>query len=82
MTLCIPEMITNTLCTLSTNTTGELDVLGHDGDAFGMDSAQVGILKQTHQVSFTGLLQQQRLDLMMRSKNYQLQQNSVQVPDP
>lgn len=56
MTLCIPEMTTNTLCTLSTNTTGELDVLGHDGDTFGMDSAQVGILKQTHQVSFTGLL--------------------------
>merc|ERR1712135_24475 len=44
------------LCTLSTNTTSQLDVLGHDGDPLGVDGTQVGVLKQTHQVSFTGLL--------------------------
>jgi hypothetical protein len=35
------------LSTLSTDTAGQLDVLGHDGDTLGMDGTQVGILKQT-----------------------------------
>ena len=48
---------TNCLSSLSTDSAGQLDVLGHDGDTLGMDSTQVGILKQTNQVSFTGLLQ-------------------------
>ncbi|TRY78828.1 hypothetical protein TCAL_12416, partial [Tigriopus californicus] len=45
------------LGTLTTDAAGELDVLGHDGDAFGVDSAQVGVLKETHQVGLGGLLQ-------------------------
>ena len=45
------------LSTLSTDTAGQLDVLGHDGDTLGMDGTQVGILKQTDQVSLTGLLE-------------------------
>merc|ERR1712087_206211 len=44
------------LCSLPTDTTGELDVLGHDGDTLGVDGAQVGVLEQTHQVSLAGLL--------------------------
>ena len=45
------------LSTLSTDTAGKLDVLGHDGDTLGMDGTQVGILKQTDKVSLTGFLE-------------------------
>merc|ERR1712141_591211 len=53
---CQWEMKLITLCTLSKNTTGQLNILGHDGDTLGVDGAQVGVLEETHQVSFTGLL--------------------------
>ena len=36
------------LSTLSTDTAGQLDVLGHDGHTLGVDGAQVGVLKQTN----------------------------------
>ena len=39
---------------LSADAAGELDVLGHDGDALGVDGAQVGVLEQPDQVSLTG----------------------------
>ena len=42
---------------LAADTAGQLDVLGHDGHTLGVDSAQVGVLEQTHQVSLSGLLQ-------------------------
>ena len=45
------------LGTLSTDPPGELDVLGHDGDPLGVDGTQVGILKETNQVSLRGLLE-------------------------
>lgn len=45
------------LCTLSPNSPGQLNVLGHDGNPLCMDSTQVGILKQANQVCFTGFLQ-------------------------
>jgi hypothetical protein len=35
---------------------GELDVLWHNGDTLGVDGAQVGVFKQTDQVSFAGFL--------------------------
>merc|ERR1719352_357761 len=35
----------------------QLDVLGHDGDPLGMDGTEVGVLKETNQVSLTGLLE-------------------------
>ena len=44
------------LSTLSTDTAGKLDVLGHDGDTLGMDGTQVGVLKEADEVSLTGLL--------------------------
>ena len=50
-------MVAICLSTLSTDAAGELDVLGHDGDALGVDSAQVGVLKQTNEVSLRGLLE-------------------------
>ena len=45
------------LSSLSTDSSGQLDVLGHDGDTLGMDGAQVGVLKQTNKVSLTSLLE-------------------------
>jgi hypothetical protein len=45
------------LGTLSTDTAGKLDILGHDGDTLGMDGAQVGVLKETNQVSLRSFLQ-------------------------
>lgn len=38
------------LSPLSANTTGELNILGHDGHTFGVDSAQVCIFKESHKV--------------------------------
>ncbi|TRY67801.1 hypothetical protein TCAL_15884 [Tigriopus californicus] len=49
--------LTRILGALPTDTAGQLDVLGHDGDTLGVDGAQVGVLKETHQVSLRGLLQ-------------------------
>ena len=47
------------LCALAADAARQLDVLGHDGDALGVDGAQVGVLKQAHQVGLGGLLQRQ-----------------------
>ena len=47
------------LLALTTDTAGELDVLGHDGDTLGVDSAQVGVLEQTNEVSLRSLLESQ-----------------------
>ena len=44
------------LCSLSADSAGQLDVLGHDGDALGVDGAQVGVFKQTNKVSFASFL--------------------------
>ena len=45
------------LSSLSTDPPGQLDVLGHDGDPLGVDGAEVGVLKETHEVGLTGLLE-------------------------
>ena len=45
------------LSALSTNAASELDILGHDGHPLGVDSCQVCVLKQAHQVGLSGLLQ-------------------------
>ena len=50
------KVVKNFLGTLATDTAGELDVLGHDGHALGVDSAQVGVLEQTDQVGLASLL--------------------------
>ena len=44
---------------LATDATGELDVLGHDGDALGVDGAEVGVLEKANQVGLGRLLQGQ-----------------------
>ena len=45
------------LSALAADTTCQMDVLGHDSHTLGVDGAQVGVLKQSHQVSFAGFLQ-------------------------
>ena len=55
--VCCDVETRNFLSSLATDATGQLDVLGHDGHTLGMDGTQVGVLKQTNQVSFTSLLQ-------------------------
>ena len=52
----VPDKFASNLGTLSTDAAGKLDILGHDGDTLGMDGAQVGVLKETNQVSLRGLL--------------------------
>ena len=47
----------NILSTFATDPAGKLDVLGHDGHTLGMDGAQVGVLKETNEVSLRGLLE-------------------------
>ena len=44
---------------LSSDSSGELDILGHNGDSSGVDGAQVGILEQSNQVSLSSLLEGQ-----------------------
>ena len=46
------------LCTFSTDSSGQLDVLGHNGYSLGVNGAQVGVLKETDQVGLTGFLKQ------------------------
>jgi histone H3 len=45
------------LSTLTTDATGKLDVLGHDGHTLGVDGAQVGIFEKTNEVSLGSFLQ-------------------------
>ncbi len=47
------------LGTLTTDTTSKLNILGHDSHTLGMNSTQVSILKQSHKVRLTRLLQGQ-----------------------
>jgi hypothetical protein len=44
---------------LSSNSPGQLHVLGHDGDSLGMDSAQVGVLEKSDKVGFGSFLEGQ-----------------------
>ena len=39
-----------------TDTADELNVLGHDGHALGMDGTQVGVFKETNKVGLCSLL--------------------------
>ena len=47
------------LSSLASDAASKLDVLGHDCDSLGMDGCQVGVLKQTNQVSLSCLLKGQ-----------------------
>ena len=45
------------LSALTADATSQLNVLGHDGDALGVDGAQVGVLEQADQVGLARLLE-------------------------
>lgn len=45
------------LSSLSSDSPGKLDVLGHDRDSLGVDGAQVGVLEQADQVALACFLQ-------------------------
>jgi hypothetical protein len=47
---------TGNLGTLSADTTGELNVLRHDGNTLGVDSAKVGVLEEANEVGLGGFL--------------------------
>ena len=47
---------TTFLGALATDSAGQLDVLGHDGDTLGVDGAKVGVLEETNEVSLRSLL--------------------------
>ena len=53
----VDEEVGVSLSSFTTDTSGQLDILGHDGDTLGMDGAQVGVLKEADQVGLAGLLQ-------------------------
>ncbi len=42
---------------LSSDSSGQLHVLGHDGDSLGVDGAEVGVLEESDHVSLGGLLE-------------------------
>lgn len=44
---------------LATDPAGQVQVLSHDRDSFGVDSTQVGVFEQTDQVCFGGFLEGQ-----------------------
>ena len=44
------------LSSFTTDSASKLDVFGHDGHSLGMDGAQVGVLKETDEVSFACFL--------------------------
>ncbi len=47
------------LSALATDAMGQLDVLGHDGHTLGVDGSQIDVLKETHQVGLSSLLESQ-----------------------
>jgi hypothetical protein len=51
------KKLCRSLRTLSANTTSQLDILGHDCNALGVNSTKVGILKEPDEVGFGGFLE-------------------------
>ena len=45
------------LSSFTSDSSSQLDVFWHDGDSLGVDSAKVGVLKESNQVGFTSFLQ-------------------------
>ena len=50
-------LLVRRLRALAPDAAGQLDVLGHDGDALGVDGAEVGVLEEADEVGLRGLLQ-------------------------
>ena len=50
----------------SSDSPSQLDILWHDGHTLGVDGAQVGVLKETNQVSLAGLLKWEKARFRLR----------------
>ena len=50
------QAVRHRLSALASDTSGQLDVLWHDGDTLGVDSAQVGVLEQADQIGLSSFL--------------------------
>ena len=48
---------TGDLSSLATDTSSQLDVLGHNGDPLGVNGAQVGVFKESDEVSLASFLE-------------------------
>ena len=51
------DRIQDRLRPLAADAARELDVLGHDGDALGVDSAEVGVFEEADEVGFSCFLE-------------------------
>lgn len=63
--------MTKPLRALTTDTTGELNVLRHDCDALGVDCAQIGVLEEARKIRLRGFLERddrRRLETKVRLK--------------
>ena len=49
--------MSSNLVALATEAAGQLDILGLDSDALGVDGAQVGVLEERDEVGLHGLLE-------------------------
>ena len=47
------------LRSFASDSSSELDILGHDGNSLGVDGAQVGVLEEADEVSLSGFLESQ-----------------------
>ena len=58
ITFCLKNfLILRKLSSFTSDSSGQLDIFGHDGNSLSVDSAQVGVLEQTDQVSFRSFLE-------------------------
>ena len=51
------DRIQDRLRPLAADAARELDVLGHDGDALGVDSAEVGVFEEADEIGFSSFLE-------------------------
>ena len=49
-------MLARRLCSFASDSSGELDVLRHDGNSLGVDGAQVCVLEKSDEVRFGSFL--------------------------
>ncbi len=54
--LIIKLILINIKLFLASDSSGELHVLGHDGNSLGVDGAEVGVFEETDEVALGGFL--------------------------
>lgn len=56
------------LCSLPSDPSGQLNVLGHNCYPLSVDGTQIGVLKETHQISFACFLKSKKKPWVNRNK--------------